>query len=171
VEVNAELLGNLGEFVGAIAVVLTLGYLALQIRQSNIAAQSSAIQTFFDSFSSVNSEIRGDVPFFSVLRKSFATWDGLSKDEQAQTHLYWVDYAGKLNMGFQLMKRGLLEEDAYEGFETFFLSCLLTPGVGGWWERFGPGFPQDFQERLSRKLSDDENKPLPVTETSTWWAS
>ena len=30
----AQLLGNLGEFFGAIAVVATLGYLAVQIRQN-----------------------------------------------------------------------------------------------------------------------------------------
>ena len=30
----AQLLGNYGEFVGAIAVVVTLGYLAVQIRQN-----------------------------------------------------------------------------------------------------------------------------------------
>ena len=31
---TAQLLGNLGEFVGAIAVVVTLGYLAVQVRQN-----------------------------------------------------------------------------------------------------------------------------------------
>jgi hypothetical protein len=30
----AQLLGNYGEFVGAIAVVITLAYLAIQIRQN-----------------------------------------------------------------------------------------------------------------------------------------
>jgi len=51
---TAQLLGNFGEFFGAMAVVVTLGYLAVQIRQSNLASQSTAIQSFFDSFSSVN---------------------------------------------------------------------------------------------------------------------
>ena len=35
----AQLLGNYGEFAGAIAVVITLIYLASQIRQSNIQAK------------------------------------------------------------------------------------------------------------------------------------
>ena len=33
----AQLLGNYGEFVGAIAVVVTLGYLAIQIKQNREA--------------------------------------------------------------------------------------------------------------------------------------
>ena len=35
----AQLLGNYGEFVGAIAVVMTLGYLAVQIRQNTNGMQ------------------------------------------------------------------------------------------------------------------------------------
>ncbi len=42
----AEMLGNYGEFFGAIAVVVTLGYLALQVRQntrSSYVTRSSAV--------------------------------------------------------------------------------------------------------------------------------
>ena len=44
----AELLGNYGEFVGAIAVVVTLGYLAVQIREntkSNYVSRLHSVQS------------------------------------------------------------------------------------------------------------------------------
>lgn len=44
---TAQLLGNFGEFFGAIAVVATLGYLAIQIRQntrSNYVSRQQAVQ-------------------------------------------------------------------------------------------------------------------------------
>ena len=54
---TAQLLGNFGEFIGAIAVVVTLAYLATQIRQNTIAQQnSSSLETtrsFTDWFSVV----------------------------------------------------------------------------------------------------------------------
>ena len=40
----AQMLGSYGEFVGAIAVVITLGYLAVQIRQNTAALRSSTWQ-------------------------------------------------------------------------------------------------------------------------------
>ena len=67
---TAQLLGNFGEVVGAIAVVATLAYLAIQIRQSNVAAQTAAIQGFFDSYSSF-SDVQSDVPLIQVIRKGF----------------------------------------------------------------------------------------------------
>ena len=38
---TAQLLGNIGEFVGAIAVVATLFYLAIQVRQSKAATEAN----------------------------------------------------------------------------------------------------------------------------------
>jgi len=37
-------LGNYGEFLGAVAVVVTLGYLAVQVRQNTTGMQASAYQ-------------------------------------------------------------------------------------------------------------------------------
>ena len=41
---TAQMLGNFGEFVGAIAVVLTLVYLTAEIRRSTLVARSSVRQ-------------------------------------------------------------------------------------------------------------------------------
>jgi hypothetical protein len=45
----AQLLGNYGEFVGAIAVVFTLAYLALQIRQTNKIQKTLTRQNYTDA--------------------------------------------------------------------------------------------------------------------------
>ena len=170
-QATAQLLGGYGEFVGAIAVVLTLGYLAIQIRQSNLASQSAAIQTFFDSFSTVNLGPGKDVEYIQLLRKGFQTWDGLSKDEQAQMHLYWNDYFAKLHMGYRLYLRGVLDEASYSGWENFFIASVQTPGVGSLWEAMTPVFPDDFCLRIKKRLSDDATRPPPVTEMLSYWAS
>ena len=48
----AQLLGNYGEFVGAIAVVATLGYLAMQIRTNTRQSRAATTQSIVDSFNS-----------------------------------------------------------------------------------------------------------------------
>ena len=42
-QVFAQMLGNYGEFVGAIAVVATLAYLAVQIQQNTKASRAVAV--------------------------------------------------------------------------------------------------------------------------------
>ena len=46
----AQIAGNLGELLGAIAVFVTLAYLAVQVRQSNIATRAQINQARSDSF-------------------------------------------------------------------------------------------------------------------------
>jgi hypothetical protein len=47
-QVTAQLLGNFGEFLGAIAVVATLGYLTVQIRQNTKALRIAGYSDFVD---------------------------------------------------------------------------------------------------------------------------
>ncbi len=50
---TAQLLGNFGEFFGAIAVVATLAYLAVQIKQCTKVARSTVRQSITDSITSM----------------------------------------------------------------------------------------------------------------------
>jgi hypothetical protein len=74
-------LGNIGEFVGAIAVLVTLLYLAIQIRQNSATTQAHIRQSLADyQVHYINS--RATDPFLrSVVRKMFAGED-LDTDEE-----------------------------------------------------------------------------------------
>ena len=45
----SQILGNYGEFVGAIAIVITLVYLSLQLRQNTASVRSAAFQTWVEA--------------------------------------------------------------------------------------------------------------------------
>ena len=45
IEATSQILGNIGEFVGAIAVVATLAYLAVQVRHNKEATEAVANDT------------------------------------------------------------------------------------------------------------------------------
>jgi hypothetical protein len=158
----AQLLGNYGEFIGAIAVVATLGYLAVQIRQSNVSAETSAIQDFFNSWEWIGDV---DVPLIHALRKGYSTdWNDIPKDEQVQLHMYWANYLVKLHMGYRLQLRGVLDQASYIGFEDFLISALKSPALREWWAGYSEVFPSDFSGRLEGRISDPGD-PRPIMTT------
>ena len=57
---TAQLLGNFGEFVGAIAVVATLGYLAIQIRQNTRSSSVSRGQAAQHQLAQMHEQIMGN---------------------------------------------------------------------------------------------------------------
>ena len=86
---TAQLLGNFGEFVGAIAVVLALGYLAIQVRTSKAAVsenmksiRSAAAAATQDSLAAINELIASDSSLASLLDRvsQQGSMEGLSSD-------------------------------------------------------------------------------------------
>ncbi len=74
----AQLLGNYGEFFGAIAVVLTLGYLAAQIRQNNEFSRFATAKDIFYKFDTLNDRLVSD----RELREALLTSDALTEEQQ-----------------------------------------------------------------------------------------
>jgi hypothetical protein len=51
----AQLLGNYGEFFGAVAVLATLLYLSVQVRQANSIARTQTVMQLHTEFNEINS--------------------------------------------------------------------------------------------------------------------
>lgn len=155
--------------VGAIAVVATLGYLAVQIRQSNRASQQTAIQSFYESISTASLEPMRDIELLQLFRRGCNDWEGLSKNEQARLHCYWSDYFSKLHMGYRLYESQVLPEASYEGWETFIVMAPQTPAAHGVWSAGRSVFPSDFTARIERRLGDDATRPPSLTDVYAYF--
>ena len=79
-------LANLGEFIGGVAVLVTLGYLALQVRQSNELARADAIHKAVNTWSAER-RMRVDDSVSDVLAKAHRDED-LSPKEEIQLRGY-----------------------------------------------------------------------------------
>ena len=147
----AQLLGNYGEFVGAIAVVATLLYLTKQVKQSNTAAETAAIQAFFDSTESITQGLRskGD-----LIRRGIADWQTLSNDEQGDFNSLLLDWVSKIHMGYRLLERRVLDDQTYNSWESSVVSILRTSGGTEWWSNAKAFWPDDFRQKIDFMVSD-----------------
>ena len=163
----AQLLGNYGEFLGAIAVVVTLIYLARQIRQSNRAAETAAIQAFFQSTESISLAPRSNG---GLMRKGLANWQSLTGDEQVDLSSIFTDWASKIHMGYRLHLRRVLDAQTYDAWEGTLVSILKTPGGDEWWSNAQLLWPTDFRNQIDRVLSDEGTGILPWDEVMPWYS-
>ena len=164
----AQLLGSYGEFVGAAAVVVTLIYLTKQIRQSNTAAETAAIQAFFDSTESLT---RGLHSNGDLIRRGIRDWNSLNQDEQGDLSSIFLDWASKIHMGYRLYLRHVIDGQTYDSWESTFVSILKTSGGAQWWSNASAFWPQDFQQQIEAMLAD-EGSDIPGWDVvMPWYAS
>lgn len=149
----AQLLGNYGEFVGAIAVVATLIYLARQVRdgsrQIRLNTTSNLATLSQESFSAI---------YFSPSNQEL--WhtgrDNPEKltDEQFQQFATYMD---RIFYAFQLLVTyhdvGAIEEDLFRTQGSYYRYLFNTPGGRKWWAQT----PMQFSESARHHLGRDDD--------------
>jgi hypothetical protein len=79
---NWEAIGALGEIFGAIAVLATVAYLAIQVRRSNDLARFSSSRDILNQYNDLNRMVTTD----SSLRSALMKHDELTEDEKEQIY-------------------------------------------------------------------------------------
>ncbi len=166
---NWDAIGAIGEIIGAAAVVLTLAYLAAQIRQANRATRISSEQTVYANFVRLTADLVNDNETVAIIRKGFAKWETLTPDEQATIHNYWATLLGHLSMAYNLYLEGTLAKETYSGFENNAVSALLEPGLAAWWNLASKSFNPTFVERIEQRLGDQHTLPPRFTDTFPYY--
>lgn len=143
-----ETLGNLGDFLGGMAVIATLIYLAAQIRQNTSTVRTSTTQQVMGNSILANSAIAaGPVP--AILAKAGAG-EQLSPEELAA---YQFHLSGLIAAQWQVFYQhecGAIEPAIFEAFERRLPRQFGSPLAAAMWRRIAEGYPPNFQAYVER---------------------
>ena len=157
---TAQLLGNFGEFFGAVAVVATLAYLALQIRQSNKIAQADAFARLIDGHVGHHRALNASPEASEAWSRGMSDYGALSDADKVRFHTT----IGPIILEFQKYKRlydlGLLPKAEFDMFEVDVVASLLTPGGKQWWEA-ARGKWSAVSNYLDRRIAELEGHVTP----------
>jgi hypothetical protein len=122
--------------VGGIAVVATLVYLSVQVRQNTVAIEASSRQQIVSGYRDANRLWLhpGAARAYSEGLRRFPDM------EFEQINLFntlFSDQALFFQGAFALHETGQLEEETYRAYLDWFASNVATPGGSAWWEQIG----------------------------------
>jgi len=140
---TAELLGNFGEFIGSIAIVITLVYLAIQIRQSRHATTFSVLQVGRSERMAWFRSNR-DSPYMPAIYEKKEAGETLTRQDEIRLishaaalwgliYSQWIHQQLGLGGKFTTLDAGMIS------------MAITTPGAMDWWEQFGSTvYPAEF---------------------------
>ena len=148
-----ENLGNIGDFVGGVGVVVTLIYLAMQIRQNTRTVRLSSIQQVMGSSVSIN-EMASSGPVPAILAK-LENEERLTDEEYAQFLLHiWAMLTHQWQV-FHQYRHGMIDKDVFESYTVRLQLAMATPFSRSLWHsRLRSGFTNDFQDYVDKQLAD-----------------
>jgi hypothetical protein len=123
IQATAQLLGNVGEFFGAIAVVATLAYLAVQIRQNTNALRSASYEHWNQQSAEFAHFYANHAKELTELEK-FDRLEDLSSEQLKYFNGMSTIAANQAMCAFLQHRAGTLDEDVFDSRIGAFLNFL-----------------------------------------------
>ena len=121
-------LGAIGELVGGVAVLATLVYLALQVRQGNQLERAESQRAFIRDHAPAVFTPMMNREMANVIRRGSSDFDTLTGEEQMMAAGWWAGITNLTESALQLREDNLIDEDFAQAIEQRTISILLQPG-------------------------------------------
>ena len=151
---NWDAIGAIGEVVGATAVVLTLIYLAVQLRVNTKALQSSTFQSISEA-TARTFEVTGTTPDLAeITLKAQGGLDKLSEVEKIRFRSMLMASFRRIESVYIHESMGAILPKHSSGFKRSTLSILAHPGILEWWHDTKDAFTSEFVKWIDSGLKE-----------------
>ncbi|MEH6544212.1 MAG: hypothetical protein V7721_09735 [Porticoccaceae bacterium] len=157
---NLSQLANIAEFVGGIAVVVTLVYLAIQIRQTSKTTHASAVATLLAQYDSPNAAIATNVGTARAFRLGVEGSAELNPDEKMQFQVLMLQFMAVLHTAYEFRSEGILTEAQWQIYRRDIAEFSGQPGVRALHPYFhsyyspAPGFVDELKRMESENAEN-----------------
>lgn len=125
---NWEAISAVGQLVGALAVLVTLIYLAVQIRQNTAAVATATYESTMTGFNDINVVVASHPPLASLLDRGCQSPESLQAQEIVQFNFLLRCYVNQWWKLFKLYERGSLPGEEWSIFAREAAQFMDQPG-------------------------------------------
>ena len=161
---NWEALGAIGELLGGLVVIVSVVYLARQIRQSNRHAEASTELSWMHGLNEIWDRW-SDETTTETIRKGLADFDALSRNEQVRFQMQVGALVNHCLAAEQLWQRQLIASETRDAAVDTLARILRTPGGRRYWEFDAQASPE--MPALMREI--ETRSPKTWSELFPWW--
>jgi hypothetical protein len=157
VNLNWDALGVVVEAVGAIGVIVSVFYLAIQIRKQTTEAQLAATRDLARFNNEIAESISSDRELLKVYLKGASDYDSLS-DEDRLVFGFFISRGMRLQEQIFLHStHENLHASFYESIRARLTEQLALSGVRRWWELNKNAFSSDFRRYIAAELGEEDH--------------
>ena len=150
-----EHLGNIGEFIGGIAVIVTLIYLTIQVRHNTQATRTASLQDLVISFRDLNNKLINP-EIERAFRKGIKDYPNMPESERGIFVWLTNDHALFFQSAMASRDSGTLDGETYERYLAYFCSWLITPGGANWWQEIRNLYTTNLVREVEQRFAKGE---------------
>ncbi len=145
-----------GEFLGGIAVVVSLIYLASQIRQNSRLMRASTASATIATNADFSGLVVQDSEVARIFREGMADRSSLSEDDMQRFDcLLAISFTGH-NQEYQFVADGVIGRAVWENRIRSMRRLLRLPGYRQWWTEWGDLYSDEFRSLIDGLIRESE---------------
>ena len=158
----------IAQIVGTLAVVISVLYLALQIRAQIRESRLNATRELAKDFRDLLADVGRDEELFSLFRRSLKDYDGLSDDDRSRIHMcFYLRIFGLHEQIYLHFRHKNIDKLFLISMQNRFADIVQTPGFRAWWRRNGDAYTVEFQDYVQTLISVKEPGSQQTSDTAS----
>lgn len=153
----------IGQGVSAVAVIISLTYLALQLRHNTRAVQAQTFIAILANNISAASAIFLHPEFAELLTNGLTNPSSQSPTDAVRLNVYLRTMFRQFDNVYHQSQAGALEKDVWPGYEQIMLTWLRYPGCFQWFEENSHFFSASLQRLYATKIRPQLVREAPAT--------
>lgn len=151
--------GSVGEFAAAIATILTLVYLAVQIRRNTLATHATSFHAISDSMNFINVAVAQNPDLVRIWLSGTADRTTLDEGERYQFDLLLLSYFHVFETMYYQARKGAGDHALVTTEERSLDELLGMPGVREWWLQNPFAFSEEYRSYVETLLDRAAHAP------------
>ena len=147
---NWDAIAAIVEVAGVVAVVVTLFYLAVQIRQSTIQARRAELDASMEQSALVRMALAENPELADIWLKGLSGSKSLSENEKVRFESLVSQRFWTLFHVFDRINKGVMEETFWKGASKQLEELATKPGCIEWWRTRSDQFPDHYIAEVER---------------------
>jgi hypothetical protein len=154
-----EALGNIGDFLGGFGVVVTLIYLASQIRQNTRSTRMSAFQAAQRDIADAFDGLSHDPALLRVYFDGNRDFESFSKEDRRRYAAFMSGLLRRYETFLYHTRLGNIQRSHWEGPLAELRTAFKYPGTRAWWAKARTSFSADLRDFIEREILTEEPEP------------
>ena len=151
-------LANLGEFIGGVAVLATLIYLAIQVRTGAKEQRMASMREATREMATVAQAIGDSSEKADLWMQGVTAFEEMDATERLRFSVISMHGFRTFEQVFYQAMDGAIEPEIWLGFETQIRSVVAYPGVQAWWLTRRDWYGERFRAFIESHIRAD-NEP------------
>jgi len=155
---NLEALYYVSQIIAVAAVLASLIFVGVQIRQNTRQAKAAAAQSVYENYAGWYMWAGEDMNRAVIGIKGFKDIDSLSDEENSIFMATFMAQFAYVQSAFYLWQDGSLKDEIWRSMEATLATVFNTPGGKAFWQRRRFSFTEAFVAHIEANVM---NRPLP----------